>query len=125
MGFSKIPFDIQPEMSPKYKFQKVSGQEIEAIDEEIEKLKQKIVKKEVHHEDEEFIYPIFVSPKKDRIYKLILNLKDLNQYIEYNQFKMHGLQEILELVTPLCKMASLDIKDAYYSTPVGKGFQKY
>ena len=79
---SKIPFDIQPEISPKYKFQKVSDQEIDANDEEIKKLKQKIVKKEVHHEYEEFICPIFVSPKKDGIYKLILNLKDLNQYIE-------------------------------------------
>ena len=38
---------------------------------------------------------------------------------------MHGLQEILSLVTPLCKMASLDIKDPYYSIPVYEGFQKY
>ena len=41
-------------------------------------------------------------------------------------FKMHGLQEIQEkLDTSLCKMASLDIKDACYSVPVDKNFQKY
>ena len=38
---AKIPFDIQPEMKPKYEFQKFSDQETEAIDKEIEKLKQK------------------------------------------------------------------------------------
>ena len=37
---------------------------------------------------------------------LILNPKDLNQYIEYNHFKMQGLQEILHLVTLLQKIAA-------------------
>ena len=36
---AKTPFIIQPDMEPRYKFQKFSDQEIEAIDEEIEKLK--------------------------------------------------------------------------------------
>ena len=34
-------------------------------------------------------------------------------------------KKYLKLVTPLCKMASLDIKDAYYSIPVNESFQKY
>ena len=54
-----------------------------------------------------------------------MGAKCLDQYTEYSPFKMHGLREILELVTPLCKMTSLDIKDAYYSIPVGESFQKY
>ena len=105
-------------MKPKYKFQKFLDQGIEAINKEIEKLKQKGVMKETHHEDGGFISPIFVTPKKDGSYRLILNLKDLNQYIKYNDCKMHSLQEILKFVTPLCIMASLDIKDAHYSIPV-------
>ena len=52
-------------MKPKYKFQKFSDQEIEAIDKEIEKLKRKRVIKEAHYEDEEFISLIYVTPKKD------------------------------------------------------------
>ena len=75
---AKIPFEIQPTVKPKYKFQKFSDQEIEEIDKEIEKLKQKWVIKETHHEDGEFISTIFVTPKKDGSYRLILNLKDLN-----------------------------------------------
>ena len=34
-------------------------------------------------------------------------------------------KKYLKLVTPLCKMASLDIKDAYYSISVNESFQKY
>ena len=98
---AKIHFDNLPEMKPKYKFQKMSDQVNEPIYKEIEKLKQEGVIKETHLEDEEIISPIFITPKKDGNYRLILNLKYLNQYIEYSHFKMYGLQEILELVTLL------------------------
>ena len=89
-----------------------------------EKLKQKRVLKETHHEDRGLIYPIFVTLKKDGSYRLILNLKGLNQYLEYNRFKTHDLQEILKLVTPLGKMTSLDIKYAYYSIAADEKFSK-
>ena len=38
--------------------------------------------------------------------------------------KIHGLQDILKLVTSLCKIASLDIKNAYYSVSVDIAFKK-
>ena len=78
-----------------------------------------------YHEEGEFISPIFVTPKSDGGYRLILNLKSLNEYIEIEHFKMHGLKEILKLVERNCYMAALDIKDAYYSLPVDESFQKY
>ena len=78
-----------------------------------------------YHEEGEFISPIFVTPKSDGGYRLILNLKSLNEYIDIEHFKMHGLKEILKLVERNCYMAALDIKDAYYSIPVEEGFQKY
>ena len=78
-----------------------------------------------YHEEGEFISPIFVTPKSDGGYRLILNLKSLNEYIDIEHFKMHGLKEILKLVERNCYMAALDIKDAYYSIPVEESFQKY
>ena len=51
---------------------------------------------ETHHEDVEFIAPMFVTTKKDWSYRFNLNPKDLDQYIEYNEFEMHALQEILK-----------------------------
>ena len=64
------------------------------------------------HEQEEYISPIFVTTKNDGGYRLILNLKNLNENIELIHFKMHNLKEILKMVEKNYFMASLDIKDA-------------
>ena len=66
--------------------------------------------------------PIFVTTKNDGGYRLILNLKNLNENIH---FKMHSLKEILKMVETNCFMTSLDIKDAYYSIPIDESSQKY
>ena len=49
---------------------------------------------------------------------MILNLKGLNRHIEYHHFKMDTLWSAVRLMTPQCYMASLDLKDAYYSVPI-------
>ena len=103
---------------------KFTQPETDAIDNEISKLLQKGVVKPPYHEEGEFISPIFVTPKSDGGYRLILNLKSLNEYIDIEHFKMHGLKEILKLVERNCYMAALDIKDSYYSIPVEESFQK-
>ena len=104
---------------------KFSSLQQEAIDLEIDKLLTKGVIKECEHENGEFISPIFVTPKKDGGYRLILNLKDLNEDVEFSHFKMETFADILKLVKSNCYMASLDIKDAYYTIPVAEEYQKY
>ncbi len=76
------------------------------------------------HEEGEFISPIFVRPKDDGAYRLILNLKKLNEHTEYIHFKMDTLASILTLVRPGAYMAKVDIKDAYYSVPIKPSDQK-
>ena len=61
---------------------------------------------------------IFIRQKPDGSYRLILNLKNLNEDMPYIQFKMETIQSVLSLITPRCYLASLDLKDAYYSTPI-------
>jgi hypothetical protein len=46
---------------------------------------------------------------------MILNLKDLNQNIEYYHFKMDTFETALKLIKPNCFMASIDVRHAYYS----------
>ena len=58
---------------------------------------------------------IFIRQKPDGSYRLILNLKNLNEDMPYIQFKMETIQSVLSLITPRCYLASLDLKDAYYS----------
>ena len=51
----------------------------------------------------------------------ILNLKELNQYIEYHHFKMDSFETALKLVRKDCYMVSVDLRHAYYSVCVSKG----
>ena len=70
------------------------------------------------HEHVEYISPIFLREKTDGTQRLILNLKHLNKYLEYKHFKMQTLQTILTLIQPNCYMATIDLKDAYYSVKI-------
>lgn len=85
------------------------------VDREIQKLIEMKVLKEVEHHPEEFLSPIFIVPKKNGEYRIILNLKGLNEYIEYHHFKMDTLESVLKLVKPGCYFASVDLRHAYYS----------
>ena len=56
---------------------------------------------------------------------MILNLSELNEYVVYQRFKMESLQDVLNIIKPYAWMASVDLKDAFYSIPVHKKHQKY
>ena len=81
--------------------------------------------KEICHEEKEFVSPIFISHKSNGGIRLILNLKQLNKNIEYHHFKMESINTILNLITKDCFMASIDLKDAYYSVKSSENFQRY
>ena len=100
-------------------------QEQEIIDVEIDKLLIKGVISETTHCRGEYISTIFVRPKKDGGHRLILNLKSLNEHVEYHHFKMDTLQSAIRLMTPNCYMASVDLRDAYFSVPIHNDEQKY
>ena len=86
------------------------------MEQELQKLREQKVIKEVSHVQNEFLSPIFVVPKKTPgEYRLILNLKELNKYIEYHHCKMDTFESALKMVRPGCFMASVDLKHAYYS----------
>lgn len=94
------------------------------VEVEINKLLKKGVVVESVHEQDEIISPIFIRPKPDGC-RLILNLKETNTYLDKVHFKMETLQSILNLIRPDCYMASIDLKDAYYSVKMDKNHQKY
>ena len=45
--------------------------------------------------------------------------------VEYQNFKMDSVWTAIRLITPNRYMASIDLKDAYYSVPIAKPHQKY
>ena len=45
-----------------------------------------------YHSQGEFLSHVFLRPKKDGSFKMILNLKNLKSHVEYNKLKMDTLQ---------------------------------
>lgn len=77
------------------------------------------------HSNGEYISNIFIPPKKDGSYWLILNLKQLNESVEYHHFKTENLRSAITLMTPNCFVAFIDLKDAYYLVSVNENCRKY
>lgn len=46
----------------------------------------------------EYTSTIFIRPNKDDTIRLILNLKNLNEYVGYHHFKMDTLQSAIRLM---------------------------
>jgi len=96
----------------------LSEEEKGIIDLEIDKLLTKRVIEFSSLEPNQFISTLFTRPKKDGSKRMILNLKNLNKHFTYNKFKMESLTHVLEAMVPKCYMASVDLKDAYFSIPI-------
>ena len=81
---------------------------------EIAKLLHKGVVVESAPSEEDSFSPIFLTLKKNGIdYRMILNLKELNNFVAYQHFKMDSLKCVTSLMTQGCYMASVDTRDAY------------
>lgn len=77
------------------------------------------------HEKGEFISNIFTRNKSNGKIRVILNLKNLNQFVSYHHFKMEHLPFVLELVHENDYFGSIDLSDAYFSVPVAQEHWKY
>ena len=86
---------------------------------------QKGVIKESQHEKGEFISQIFLMPKSEDSFEMILNLKKFNGNMPYIHFKIETMKSTLTLVTPNCYMAKVDINNPYYPIPILPEHQKY
>ena len=114
----KLEFWGDPPVKHNSYIPQFSKEDEAATDLEIQKLLAKGVITKCEHEAGEYISPIFIRQKPDGSCRLIRNLKNLNEDMPYIHFKMETLQSFLSLITPGCYLASLDLKDAYYSVAV-------
>ena len=53
-------------------------------------------------------------------YRMVLNLKKLNEYIPYKHFKMETFENALTLISKGSYMASVDLRHAYYSIQIAE-----
>ena len=65
-----------------------------------------------------YVSSIFLRPKRDGSYRLILNLKNKNTFVDKLHFIMETLKSAFTIVTPNCIFGCIDLKQAYFSIPV-------
>lgn len=92
---------------------------------EIEKLLLKGAVEGISHCPGEFISNMFLVPKKTGDLRPVINLKPLNEFVAKIHFKMEGIHLVHDLVAPGDYMATIDLKDAYFSVPIFPRDRKY
>ena len=62
---------------------------------------------------DDFISTVSTKEKKNGTFDTILNLKYLNEFVEYKHFKMESLEDVFKIIKKDPWMASVDLKDAF------------
>lgn len=117
--FSEIPYQTRARPTVACK------RDSEIIEDLILSFEKKGIIRKANHCDDQFISTVFTVPKSDGSFRLILNLKDLNEFVVYKHFKMEHFQSVLNIMTQNCYMAKIDLKDAYYTVNVHHEFRKF
>lgn len=73
----------------------------------------------------QYLSKIFTVPKPNGEDRFILNLKNLNKFIETDHFKLEDVRTAIRLMTPGCYMGTIDLKDAYFLLDIHPEHKKY
>ena len=122
-----IPFLSTPHQTRTPREIQFSRQERDSISEEIKKMLAKKAIRKVQARDvspNQVLSNIFTRPK-DQGFRMILNLKRLNQQIPYFHFKMEGLRDLKNILRPNDLMVKVDLSDAFWSVPISHQSRKY
>jgi ribonuclease HI len=110
--FEPKPFEVTKELRQK-------------INAKLQEYLNKEIIQKVYPEKGHFISNIFTKQKKDGDIRIVLDVSNLNDYIEDEHFKMEGVREIKTMIKRNSFMASIDWKDAYYTVNLDSNFRKY
>ena len=92
---------------------------------EINSLFKKGVITKCQKEEDDFISTAFIRKKMDGTFRTILKSKYVNEFVEYKYFKMKSLEDVFKIIKKDVWMASVDLKDAFFTIPVHILHQKY
>ena len=94
------------------------------INSEIQELLDKGVTVQCDREPNDFVSTVFTREKKDGSSRTILNLKHLDEFVNYRHFEMESFRCIESNKKDL-RMATVDLKDAFFTIPAHISHQKY
>ena len=120
----KLNFTVNPpSCTPFEPGRSINNQTI--LNGEVKKLLAKGVIATTIAEPNDYFSHLFLRPKKDGNFRTILNLKGLNKDCQTNHFKMESISNVISLISKNMYMASIDIRDAFYSVPIYEPHRKY
>ena len=97
----KVRFADEPAQTVSHNIQ-ITKAEKQIISGEIQKLLQKEIIYPYMREEDDFMSSTLTREKKNGSFRMILNLKQLNKYIEYELFKMQFFQSVLNIIKLNC-----------------------
>ena len=120
LDFSEIPHQQKPPTPFN-----LSEEEERLVDLEVEKLLRKGAIEEVEPCENQFLSNIFTIPKKGGERRPVVDMRDLNNFIEPVHFKMEDLSHLPSLLRRGDFMCKIDLKDAYQTIPIAKKSRIY
>ena len=120
LDFSEIPHQ-QKAPTPF----NLSKEEERLVDLEVEKLLRKVAIEEVEPCENPFLSNIFMIPKKGGERRPVVDMRDLNNFIEPVHFKMEDLSHLPSVLRRGDFMCKIDLKDAYQTIPIAKKSRIY
>jgi hypothetical protein len=119
--FSHLPFQSHYKIQQNY----FSFSERESISDEVKKLLAKGAIRKCSFDKSQFLSNLFLVPKKSGEMRSVINLKRLNTFVEYLHFKMENISSLVDLLRPNDFIATIDLKDAYFTVPIHADHSKF
>ena len=98
---------------------------MKVVDEQVQDLLQKGAIVKTEFSSDKFISNIFLVPKKNGKLRPVINLKKLNQYVEYHHFKQENLKMVLDLIQKNDFITFADLTDAYFSIEIDPEYRQF
>ena len=121
----EIPLLAKPIQQREPHSIKMTVEETSTVDLEVNSMLGKGAIRLAIPKEDQILSNIFLRPKTTGGDRPILNLKELNQFVPYQHFKMEGLKDLKTMVQQGDLFCKIDLKDAYYTVPLSTKSRKY